>query len=143
MKTMEINLENLRLAKEKIPANVPVMMLNLLRYKDQADYGEQHDQSAPSSGRDVYFQRYAPAFNQVASNLKVTGIAPFWVGNVLASLVAPDIEQWDDIVLVAYPDFEAFCLVVESEDYLIHAAHHRLAALEDWRLIAMVKINLA
>lgn len=61
-----------------------------------------------------------------------------FVGAVLACLVGPADEPWDDVALVEYPSFAAFRSVVEHPDYKRDAAPHRRAALENWRLIAMV-----
>lgn len=139
MKTTEIDLDNLLAAAGIIPENAPILMLNLLRYKEHADYGED-TQVNPCSGREAYFQRYVPAFNKIASGIK--GIQPFWIGNALTSLVAPVDESWDDVALVEYPNFAAFRAVVESVAYKSEAAHHRLAALDNWRLIATIKADL-
>lgn len=61
---------------------------------------------------------------------------------MLARLVAPPDEQWDDIAIVEYPNFAAFRRVVESSDYKTEATPHRKAALEDWRLIATTRMEL-
>jgi hypothetical protein len=67
-------------------------MLNLLRYKEQADYGDPTD-AAPCSEREAYFQRYLPAFNKIASSEGVEGIKVFYVGALAACLVAPSDEK--------------------------------------------------
>lgn len=43
MQTIEISSEAIRSATGEIPEDVPVFMLNLLRYKEHADYGERPD----------------------------------------------------------------------------------------------------
>lgn len=116
----------------------PIFMLNLLRYNDQADYGAGSG-FAPCSGREAYFQRYVLAFGELAEG---TGIKPFWIGNVLAGIVAPVGEQWDDVAIVEYPSFDAFRKLVESDAYKTKADPHRSAALADWRLIATSKADL-
>ena len=141
MHTIEINPENLQMAKALVPSGSPVMMLNLLRYKKKAAYStDKH--FGEITGREAYFERYVPAFNKVSAGVGIIGIKPFWVGNVLLNMVSPANEKWDDIAMVEYPDFAAFCNVVESDSYRAEAAYHRLAALEDWRLIAMMKMDL-
>ena len=116
----------------------PVFMLNMLRYNDRADYTD-GDRFPPCSGREAYFQRYVPAFGKLAVG---TGIRPFWIGNVLAGVVAPAGEQWDDVAIVEYPSFDAFRTLVESDAYRKEADPHRAAALPDWRLIATSKADL-
>ena len=45
-------------------------MVNLVRYKVKADYGGEHTDLPPCSGREAYFERYVAAFNQVAAALE-------------------------------------------------------------------------
>ena len=139
MKTTEINVNAISAAAGVIPEDAPVIMLNLLRYKEHADYGNRTD-IAPCTGREAYFQHYVSAFNRIAAGIPGTeGIRPFYVSTVLAQLAAPTDEKWDDVVLVEYPSFAVFRSVVENPRYAAEAAQHRKAALDDWRLIATVK----
>ncbi len=137
MRTIEIEADNMQAAIDAIPKDVPITMLNLLRYREQADYGTRVGVT-PCSGREAYSQRYVPAFSQMAA----PGIALLWLGSVAARLVGPSEEQWDDVALVEYPSFAAFRDLVESARYREEASYHRLAALADWRLIATVKAPL-
>ena len=139
MKTTEINPNAISTAAGVIPENVPIIMVNLLRYKEHANYGNRTD-IAPCSGREAYFQHYVSAFNKIAAEIEGTdGIRPFYVSTVLAQLAAPTDEKWDDVILVEYPSFAVFRSVVENPRYNVEAAHHRAAALDDWRLIATIK----
>ncbi|WP_186663356.1 hypothetical protein [Rhizobium daejeonense] len=74
----------------------PVYMVNMVRYREMAAYEVASDLPA-CSGREAYFQRYAPAFNTVAQG---EDFSVFWVGNVRGVLVGQDGEAWDDIVIV-------------------------------------------
>ena len=141
MRTVEIDTEAVLSAADVISKDVPIFMINLLRYKEQADYGERTDFPA-CSGREAYFQRYVPAFNKVAMSERIEEIKVFFVGDVLAHLVAPSDEQWDDVAIVEYPDFAAFRRLIESRQYASEADYHRKAALEDWRLIVTTKMEL-
>ena len=138
MQTTEMNPEAILAAAAAIPEDAPVVMLNLLRYRAQADYGG-HPDSAAGSGREIYFGHYVPAFNAVAA-LKEVQTSIVYVGTALAGLVAPPDERWDDIALVEYPSLAAFRSIAESREYQAQASHHRRAALQDWRLIATVKM---
>lgn len=138
MTTTDMTRDALDTAAAAGSAGQPIFMLNLLRYNEQANYGDDAP-FAPCSGREAYFQRYVPAFSEVAEG---TGIKPFWIGNVLAGIVAPADEQWDDVAIVEYPSFGAFRTLVESEAYKAKADPHRSAALADWRLIATSKAEL-
>ncbi len=141
MTTNELPPGALATAAEHIPTGQPVIMVNLVRYRERADYGNRAD--APScSGREAYFQHYAPAFTRVAAALQVEGIKPVWIGSVLANLLVPAGERWDGVVLVEYPNFAALRRVLESPEYQAQADPHRRAALADWRFIATAKLDL-
>jgi hypothetical protein len=113
----------------------PIYMLNLLRYKPTATYSSFHSTLAgePCTGREAYLQRYRAAIGP----LMPPGAAAIFIGAAITELVAPDGENWDDVAIVRYETLEGFRGMVESEAYRETAAPHRLAALEDWRLVAM------
>lgn len=115
-------------------------MINLVRYRERADYGERAD-AAPCSGREAYLERYVPAFGKVVAALGVTKINLFYTGAVAGLLGAPPNEKWDDVVVVEYPNFTAFLRVAESAEYEREADFHRTAALEDSRLIITTKME--
>jgi hypothetical protein len=143
MKTVEMTADAVQAAAAVIPEDTPFHMVNLLRYKERADYGDRTD-VAPCSGREAYYLRYLPAFNRVASAEGLAeGITVTWIGTVIARLVAPPDEQWDDMAIVEYPSFAAFQHVIENPRYTSEADPHRRAALEDWRLIATAKVTLS
>ena len=138
MTITEIDPEDIVTAGALIPKDSSVIMLNLVRYNERAEYGDRTD-ITPCSGREAYLQRYAPAFNRVAEAEGVQGISVLYLGTVAALLVAQADEHWDEIALVEYPSFVAFRRVVDSPRYAMEAAIHRQAALKDWRLIATLK----
>ena len=135
MHVTEMTPEAILHAAANIPDGQPVVMLNLLRYRQQAAYADQ--QAEPLSGREVYHQRYVPAFGRLAS--AIPGVQVLFLGAVQAGIVIGLEEIWDEVALVEYPSLEAFRSIVESQDYHAKADPHRKAALEDWRLIAMSK----
>src|SRR5260370_32756327 len=92
MRTTELTLGNIQAAAGAIPADAPVFMLNMLRYRERAEYASADP--TPCSGREAYQQRYRPAFGRVAED---AGVRVAWVGSVLAKLVAPAGAQWDDV----------------------------------------------
>ena len=139
--TTEMTPEAVASAGENFPVNTPMFMLNLLRYRERADYGGRAEMPS-CSGREAYYDHYLAAFNQVAASEQIEGIEVFYLGAVTAQLVAPADELWDDIVIVKYPDFAAFRRVVQSPLYAQQADLHRSAALEDWRLIATTQVKL-
>lgn len=138
--SVELTEEALDAAARVVPEGAPVTMLNLLRYREVADYGEgggadRGPVAAGASGRTAYSEGYLPAFTELAGQLGVE-VEVVHFGHVSAALVAPEAERWDDVALVRYPSFAHFRRIVESAAYAELADHHRLAALADWRLIA-------
>jgi uncharacterized protein (DUF1330 family) len=130
MRYVEPNPERFRAFLDAGEDNSPIVMINLLRYRERASYPEGFD-AEPCSGRQAY-QRYAAvAVQRVAS----VGGRMLWMGRVLFAVIAPESEQWDDAALVEYPSRRAFIEMVSQPEYQAAVAH-RTAALEDSRLIA-------
>lgn len=138
--TVELTPAALAAATAVIPADSPVFMVNLVRYHPQAQYDD-HSPFGPCSGQEAYLQRYAPAFNQIAEALHITGIRPYFVGGAVATLVALPGEHWDNVVVMEYPSFAAMRRILESPAYAAQAAPHRRAALADWRFIATTNLT--
>jgi uncharacterized protein (DUF1330 family) len=105
-------------------------MINLLRYREQAEYPAGFD-AAPCSGREAY-QRYG---EQALQHVASVGGRPIWMGSVKTVVIGPQDEKWDDAVLVEYPSRQAFMEMVARPEYQ-QCAVHRTAALADSRLIA-------
>lgn len=111
----------------------PVFMLNLLRFRERADYGDREG-IEPCSGLEAY-QRYGRG---IADILVSVGGEPVWQGAGQLTFIAPEGEEWDECLLVRYPDIQAFQAMLTNPDYQAQT-FHRDAALADSRLI----INLA
>lgn len=125
MSRLTINTE----ALAALAQDSPVTMINLLRYRDEADFGERSD--APCSGMEAY-QRYA---TQAIALVESMGASVRFLGAAAASVSAPANEIWDDIVIVDYPSVACFISMAQSEAYQSFC-YLRLAALADTRLIA-------
>ncbi len=105
----------------------PIIMVNLLRFRGQADYG---GSGGPAiTGREAY-NRYARG---VLPLLWETGGQLLWQGHVRTTFIAPDGEAWDEAALVYYPSRAAFIRMVTSAPYQ-EVMKHRTAALDDSRL---------
>jgi uncharacterized protein (DUF1330 family) len=109
--------------------DAPIVMINLLRYREQAAYPDGSD-AAPCSGREAY-QRYGA---EAAKHIAAVGGRILWMGAAGPTLIGPADETWDDAVLVEYPARKAFLEMVARPEYQACAVH-RTAALEDSRLI--------
>lgn len=115
----------------EIPRGTPVVMLNMLKFRETAEYPEGGPQL---SGREAY-ARYRKAASKLVAEV---GGGPVWSGNAKAAIIAPDGEQWDEVFLVRYPSIEKFLQMISSQAYQ-DVVVHRSAALADSRLIATVE----
>lgn len=113
-----------------LPADTPLVMLNLLRFRPHAAY---RDGVARGSGAEAYARYAAVALGKV----RAVGGELRYRGVVKGLLIAPDDEAWDEVLLVRYPSVAAFSAMLAMPDYR-EATRHRSAALEDARLIATV-----
>src|SRR6185369_6298149 len=62
MNAIEIKPDDVLTAERLIPPNVPIVMLNLVTYRDSVQYSD----TERCTGREAYLTRYAPAFNRAA-----------------------------------------------------------------------------
>ena len=142
MGMVELTPEALDAAAQALAGIGPVMMVNLLRYRTQAEYGG-GTALPPCSGKEAYFGRYVPAFAKVAERVAPnTSFAPVLLGSVHATLVAAAGEAWDDIAILEYPSFEALRSIVASPAYAAEAAPPRRAAVAGWCFVAATKTDL-
>lgn len=113
-----------------------VVMLNLLRFRPVADYTGL-DLLKPDkeiSGEEAY-QRYIKC---ILPELKKAGSRILYYGQGHDFLIGPEAEKWDAVVLVEYLSVDKFMEFAQSKAFLDHAGH-RMAALEDSRLLPTTK----
>jgi uncharacterized protein (DUF1330 family) len=103
----------------------PVMMLNLLRFKDRADGIDEGVSGAEAYAR--YSAATEPFLRAVGGRLRAALAAQ-------ETIIGPEGREWDLVLLVEYPSRAKFMEMAADPEYLkIHA--HREAALADSRLI--------
>jgi uncharacterized protein (DUF1330 family) len=127
---MQAFVDHVRTLLAGIGDGEPVVMINLLRYREQADYGGRAD-IEPCSGSEAYRRYMKQAFAFVTG----VGGSLVWQGAPKAVLIGPSQERWDLALLVRYPSKAAFLAMVSDPAYQAITVH-RTAALEDSRLIA-------
>jgi hypothetical protein len=126
--------ENGRLAFERDIGGA-VTMLNLLRFRELADYSSHPDLAPVESitGREAY-RRYVkhtlPFLTSQGGELQFLGNGGFY-------LIGPLDERWDVVMLVRHASLEAFMAMANNQGYLAGIGH-RVAALEDSRLLPIV-----
>ncbi len=109
-----------------LPADKPVVMLNLLRFRDQAAYD---DTLEACSGREAYKRYLQTSLQTIAA----VGGSVIFSGKAHESLIAPPGETWHQIFLVRYPSVVAFRSMLSMPQYQA-SVRHRTAALQDSRL---------
>lgn len=114
-----------------IPKGVPVVMVNMLSFRETAKYP---DGESNISGREAYAIYSKEAFK----HLTKYGAEVVWFGEVLASAIGPKDENWDQIFHIRYPSIEVFLEMITSESYQ-KIIVHRSSALKDSRLIATIE----
>ncbi len=114
----------------------PVVMLNLLRFREFADY-TQTPELAPLntiSGKEAY-QLY---IKHTVQHLLKSGGEILFVGKGGAFLVGPQDEQWDEVMLIKQNSVDDFIAFASNQEYM-KGLGHRTAALEDSRLLPLVE----
>ena len=114
----------------------PVYMLNLLKFKERAEY----EAGTPGADEDIpgseAYRRYAAAFGEMLRELDVEGVETVFGGKANAVLIGDiDTSPWDAVALVRYPDAQTMFTTVSSDAYRsIH--FHRKAGLDGQLLIS-------
>ena len=106
--------------------DTPVVMLNLLKFKEVADAG----------GRGVAsYNRYGDAVTRMVEE---RGGRVLWTGRVDQVLIGDTgANAWDAVALVQYPSRQAFLDMVTSDNY--EGAHeHREGGLADTVVLACI-----
>jgi hypothetical protein len=115
-----------------------VVMLNMLRLRDIADYSASPELAplTPVSGREA-FQMY---IDHAMPFLKETGGELVLLGNGGQFFIGPGDERWDIVMLVRQSSVESFIAFASHAEYL-SGIGHRTAAILDSRLLPIVECN--
>jgi len=114
----------------------PVVMLNLLRFREVADYSATPELAPPSpiSGETAYRLYIAHTLPHLARS----GGEVAFLGRGGSFLIGPSDERWDAALLVRQTSVASFFAFASNREYLAGVGH-RLAALEDSRLLPLVE----
>ncbi len=110
----------------------PITMLNLLRFRAEADYSETPElaPSEPISGAEAY-RRYA---EETMPFLIESGGEVILDGTAGQFFIGPTSERWDHVLVVRQRSLNDFFAFASNPGYLAGLGH-RTAALEDSRLL--------
>jgi uncharacterized protein (DUF1330 family) len=114
-----------------LPRDTPINMLNLLLYRDVAQYPESHEHAGKGwSGRrayEEYGKTSSPIFARVGGSI-------LWRGSFQTVVTGPEGERWHDGFIAHYPNAGAFFEMIKDAEYQ-KAVVNRTAALVDSRLV--------
>ncbi|MGM8362259.1 DUF1330 domain-containing protein [Flavobacterium sp. ARAG 55.4] len=137
-KYLEATLDNGKQFYQNFKDRGEIVMLNLLKFKEIADYKSLEHLSPKQeiSGEQayqLYLDSTLPLLNQAGSQI-------IYFGKANNFLIGPETEKWDAVLLVKHQSVLKFMEFAQSEDYLKNAGH-RTAALEDSRLLPSSEIK--
>ncbi len=118
----------------------PVTMLNLLRFREVADYSQSPElmPPAPISGAEA-FQKY---IDHTLPFLEQSGGELVFLGEGGAYLIGPQEERWDLVMIVRQNSLADFMAFASNQAYL-SGLGHRTAALADSRLLPTIESETA
>ena len=114
----------------------PVTVLNLLRFRAEADYSASPELAPPSpitgaQAFDRYIAHTLPFLREAGGDL-------VFLGEGGSFLIGPAEERWDMAMLVRQSSIAAFMAFAAHAPYLAGLGH-RTAAIEDSRLLPLVE----
>ena len=117
-------------AFKALPRDKPVMMLNLVRFRDRAAYDDDREATGAQAYA-AYGRETSPVFSRVGGSI-------VWRGAPELMLIGPPEKRWDLAFVARYPTAGAFLDMVTDPGYQA-AVKHRQAAVMDSRLIRMAE----
>jgi len=113
---------------KNLPRDTPIMMLNLIRLRDEAQYPDGRNASGAQAYKS-YGKESDPIFKRVGGEI-------IWRGKPECMVIGPLEEAWDIAFIARYPDAGAFLAMITDADYK-QVVVHRQAAVLDSRLIRL------
>ncbi len=114
------------------PSADPIVMLNLLRFRDKAQYAD--GRATTLTGREAYMI-YGDAMRRVVEK----NGGKFMFSGMIEQLVIGTVEQlWDVAAIVEYPSAAAFARIATSPE-VSEIGVHRAAGLEGQLLIRVAQ----
>jgi uncharacterized protein (DUF1330 family) len=116
---------------KSLPRDVPINMLNLLKFKPVANYPTDHPNVIHQWSGEQAYQEYGktsgPIFARVGGSI-------LWRGSMEAMVIGPVERHWDLAFIAYYPNSAAFLEMVTDAEYQ-KAVVNRQAAVQTSRLI--------
>ncbi|MGB3721509.1 MAG: hypothetical protein WA979_01665, partial [Pacificimonas sp.] len=112
------------------PDTGPIVMVNMLKFRDRAHYPDDFEGDADVSGEEAY-ARYQHVFTvTVAETSKADILYSGPVQQVFIGEEGTAATDWDKMLIVHYPAKEDFLAMMANEQYREEGLVHRYAGLE-------------
>lgn len=126
-------------AFKALPRDVPINMLNLLRFHDRARYPAGHENADKGWTGAQAYREYGrtsgPIFARVGGTI-------LWRGTMEAMVIGPQDKNWELAFIARYPHAGAFLEMVTDPEYQ-QAVVNRQAAVLTSRLIRFGELALS
>lgn len=106
------------------PSNTPLVMVNILKFKEKSGQGEE-------TGKEAY-ERYSKNMESLVAN---AGGKVIWAGNITRTIIGDYSSHPDMIAIVSYPSKESFIAMSTTPKYE-EISKDRKIALEYGALLA-------
>jgi hypothetical protein len=116
-----------------LPRDEPIDMLNMIRFKDLAEY--EPDSEFANKGW-TGAQAYAEYSRRSQVVLDRLGPEIVYSGTPAMTIIGPKDEYWDVVFVLRYASVPAFGEVMKDPEYQLHK-FHRKAAVADSRLVRL------
>jgi uncharacterized protein (DUF1330 family) len=113
---------------KNLPRDTPIMMMNLIRLRDEAQYPDGRNASGVQAYKS-YGEESGPIFKRVGGEI-------IWRGEPECLVIGPLEEAWDIAFIARYPNTCAFLDMITDAVYK-QVVFHRQAAVLDSRLIRL------
>lgn len=97
--------------------DTPIYMLNLLKFKKRAEYGDGRETDATGA------EAYGIYAKETAGHVEKVGGRMIFQGQISRLMLGEVDELWDTAALVMYPSRTAMLKMIQDADYQSSAAH--------------------
>lgn len=138
-KHIETNYESGKRFYQKFHDKGKIVMLNLLKFKEIADYTNLDEIKPEKEIKGI--EAYQLYMKKTLPELKNAGSRIIFYGKSKDFLIGPESEKWDAVLLVEHQSVVKFMDFAQNKNYL-KIAGHRTAALDDSRLLPTTEFNI-
>lgn len=115
-----------------LPRNTPMHLLNMIRYRDVANYPADHPCAGFGWSGERAFEEY---FRLVVPFIQGLGGGIVWQGTCEGVITGPAEFEWDRVFVMGFPEASAFLALVTDPEYKAKVVDHRTAGVQDSRLV--------